>query len=154
MIISFESNNIEDLKKQITDYALAHLGLKVQDHLNTYLARDDVKRGNPEGRKLGYRKKDAARVVPAQKNDKVDSGVVGTVESAPAAVFPDSPKKDECKQMVAAVMGRFQDSLGQPGAFAKAKGCLEEFGVAHLDNLNPWAYEEFLSHCKKVMGAK
>ncbi len=150
MTVSFEAENAEDLKKQITDYAFAHLGLKVQDYLKNYLERDDVKAGKPQGRRLGYRKKEAVaeNIVPAKKSDGVD------LEPVPATVFPDSSKKDECKQMVAAVMGKFQESLGQQGAFQRAKGCLEEFGAAHLDHLNPASYDNFIEHCKKVMGAR
>jgi hypothetical protein len=152
--VSFESNNIEDLKKQITEYAICHLGLKIQEDVKNYLNRDDVKRNKAQGRRFGYRKKAVAESIVPEKSDGAGSNQVGVVEPTPVTVFPDSPKKDECKQMVAAVMGKFQDSLGQKEAFQKAKACLEEFGAVHLDHLNPASYDNFMEHCKKIMGSK
>lgn len=152
MTISFESNDIQGLKDQITAYALAHLGLRLQDtvgkHINlaTKETLDNPKR--KQGRQFGWRKK-RGDVGPAIKTDT--SSEVHAVE---APRFPDCEKKDQCKTMVAAVMGKFQDSLGRDGAFEKAKGCLNEFGVEHLDLLNPQAYNEFIEYCKKVIGAK
>lgn len=154
MKITFESSNIADLKAQIQEYAISHLGLKVQDTVKQYVERAKEKDTNkrPAGRQIGWRKNPhpvTGEHVPAKEN--VVSGPSSTVETPVAG---DPLKKQACKDMVAAVMGRFQDSLGSSGAFDKAKSCLEEFGVDHLDKLNPMAYDEFINFCKKTIGAK
>ncbi len=145
--IEFEAHDVADLKLKIQDYALAHLGLNLQETVKNYLKRAKPGQDKLEGRKLGYRKQTETLVpapVPAKENG----------EAGIRVKYSDCAKKSECAQMIAAVMGKFTDSLGTKGAYAKAKSCLDEFGVEHLDYLNPEAYNEFIAFCKKVMGAK
>ncbi len=160
MKIIFEADNIADLKLQIQEYSLVHLGLNIKAMADAMIpkapehaqpGKSEERRLNdgttrlhspsfpgpmkrPRGRPLGWRKEPTPAVATAV--------VPEDPATPPPPVDPDFASKDEVKAAIHA--------LNAAKGFDAAKKALEKFNARHLNEVAVANFKDLVLYCEEL----
>lgn len=147
--VYFEAENIKDLKLQIQEYSLAHLGLNFAEIANQTM-NGPMFRKKP-GPKPGKNKRIHSPSFPAPTNlDQPSEPVTIPSASEPAVDVGAGLTPDEEANALNDVKDAIKD-LHKVKGLPAVVDALEKFGTSHMLNLKPEQYRDFIKYCIEVM---